>query len=260
MEDPGQRLKKRRELLNLRYRDVEEASQLIAERRGNDDFGIVISRLSEFENRNAIPSIYKLYSLCAIYRLDFFEVLEWYGIDISMLAADASVVAPSRTHTVEFNADVNGSAILPFALDPGLDLRKTTFLSRMIQRWGRLPLLLMNATDPKTYRYAYVGTDDWSMHPILHPGSLVLIDETKRRIATGGWTSEQDRPMYLLEHREGYFIGWCTQSDRHLILQPHPSSETPARLFAFPEEIDILGQVVGIAMRLESRRARKSKT
>jgi transcriptional regulator with XRE-family HTH domain len=259
MEDPGQKLKKRRELLNLRYRDVEEASQTIADRRGNDDFNIVISRLSEFENRNAVPSIYKLYTLCAIYRLDFFEVLEWYGIDLSLLPADASVVSPGRTHTVEFSADVNGTVPFPLALDPGLDLRKTTFLSRMIQRWGRLPLLLMNATDPKTYRYAYVGTEDWSMHPILHPGSLLLIDETKRRIAAGGWTGEEDRPVYLLEHRDGYFLGWCTQTDRHIILQPHPSSEAPARVFTFPDEVDVLGQVVGLAMRLEPRRPRKSK-
>ncbi len=260
MEDPGQRLKKRRELLNLRYRDVEEASQAIAERRGSDEFNIVISRLSEFENRNAIPSIYKLYSLCAIYRLDFLEVLEWYGIDLSLLPSDAGVVTPGRTHTGDFSADVNGTVPIPLALDPGLDMRKTTFLSRMVQRWGRLPLLLMSAADPKTYRYAYVGTEDWSMYPVLQPGSLLIIDETKRRILSGGWTTEEDRPIYLLEHREGYFLGWCTQTDRHIILQPHPSSETPARIFACPEEVDVLGQVVGVAMRIEVRRPRKTKT
>jgi transcriptional regulator with XRE-family HTH domain len=258
MEDAGQKLKKRREELDLRYRDVEDASNAIAERRRSDEFTIVLSRLSEIENRNATPSIFKLYSLCAIYRLDFFEVLEWYGIDLSLLPSDSNVVTPPRTHTVEFSSDVNGTVPFPLALDPGLDLRKTTFLSRMIQRWGRLPLLLMSQTDPRTYRYAYVGADDWSMHPILQPGSLLLIDETKRRIQSTGWASEEDRPVYLLEHRDGYHLGWCTQTDRHIILQPHPSSESPARIFVYPEEVDILGQVAGVAMRLEPRR-RKTK-
>lgn len=257
MEDAGQKLKRRREELDLRYRDVEEASLRLSEKRKSDEFTIVLSRLSDIENKGAVPSIFRLYSLCAIYRLDMLEVLEWYGLDLSQLPADASVIDIGRTHSIEFGADVNGTLPMPLTLDPGLDMRRTVFLSRMIQKWGRLPLLMLNGVDPKTYRYGYVGTDDWSMHPLIHPGSLLLVDETSRRIQINGWTSEQDRPVYFLEHREGYLIGWCTQSDKTLIVQPHPSSETPAKVFAFPEEIDVVGQVAGVAMRLESRKRRQ---
>ena len=80
MDDPGQKLKRARERLNLRYRDVEEASVRIAERHANDEFSIALSRLSDIENKGTVPTIYRLYSLCAIYRLDFHEVLEWYGV------------------------------------------------------------------------------------------------------------------------------------------------------------------------------------
>jgi len=256
MDDPGQKLKKRREELDLRYRDVVEASGKIAERRKSDEYRFVLSRLSEVENQQALPSIYKLYTLCAIYRLDMLEVLEWYGIDLSLLPGDSAVISPGRTHAIEFREDVNGTVPFPLSLDPGLDLRRTSFLTRMIQRWGKLPLLLMNVPDPRSYRYAYVGTEDWSMFPVLHPGSLLLIDDTKRKVQSSGWTSEDDRPIYLLEHREGFFVGWCTIADGLLILQPHPSSETPARVFQFPSEIEVLGQVVGVAMRLETRRSR----
>lgn len=96
-----------------------------------------------------------------------------------MLAADAGVIEIGRTHTVEFRVDPNAGVSLPLTLDPGLDLKETTFLTRMIQRWGRLPLLMLNAVDPRTFRYAWVGTDDWSMHPVIHPGSLLLIDERR---------------------------------------------------------------------------------
>ena len=63
MDDPGQKLKKRREELDLRYRDVVEASGKIAERRKSDEYRFVLSRLSEVENQQALPSIYKLYTL-----------------------------------------------------------------------------------------------------------------------------------------------------------------------------------------------------
>ena len=45
MDDPGQKLKRVRERLNLRYRDVEEASLAIAQRRQSDEFIINLSRL-----------------------------------------------------------------------------------------------------------------------------------------------------------------------------------------------------------------------
>ena len=54
MEEPGQKLKRVRERLNLRYREVEVASTEIAQRRGNDEFIVALShqlanRLSFFE-------------------------------------------------------------------------------------------------------------------------------------------------------------------------------------------------------------------
>src|SRR3954452_7629791 len=107
--DAGQRLKRRREQLDLRFRDVEEASQTIADHRGSDEYLIGLSRLSDIENKGAVPTIYRLYALCAIYRLDFIEVLEWYGLDLSHLPTDASLVPADRTHPVDFGTNLNGS-------------------------------------------------------------------------------------------------------------------------------------------------------
>jgi transcriptional regulator with XRE-family HTH domain len=260
MEDAGQRLKRRREELNLRYRDVEEASGQIAARKSNDEFSIALSRLADIENKGTVPSIYRLYSLCAIYRLDLIEVLEWYGIDLSLLPGDAATIEVARTHLIGFHTNGHGEVQLPLTLDPGIDLRKTTYLSRMIQRWGKLPLMLLNGFDLKAHRYAYVGSEDWSMFPLIHPGSLLLIDETRKRVANGGWSSELDRPVYFLEHRDGYVIGWCSQRDTQMIVQPHPASELTPEVYAYPREIEVVGQVLGVAMRLQDpakrRRAR----
>jgi transcriptional regulator with XRE-family HTH domain len=102
MEDAGQKLKKIREQLNLRFRDVEEASIKIAERHHNDEFILALSRLADIENKGTVPSVYRLYSLCAIYRLDLSEVLSWYGVSVSALPTDAALMEHERTHLVGF--------------------------------------------------------------------------------------------------------------------------------------------------------------
>lgn len=257
MDDAGLRLKRTRERLGLRYRDVEEFSQRIADRRKNNEFIIAISRLSDIENRGVVPSMYKLYSLCAIYRLDLAEVLCWYGVDPGLLASDSLSAEPDRTHLIGFGRGPLGSAPwgevqIPLSLDPGVDLKRTTFLSRFIQNWGTLPLMLVAGLDLKHRRYAFVGMEDWFMYPLIHPGSLLLIDESRTKIAESGWTAEYNRPIYLLEHREGWLCAWCSILAEQLIAQPHPVSGEAPRVFQLGAEVEILGQVTGVANRLET--------
>jgi len=256
MEEPGQKLKRVRERLNLRFREVEEASTAIAQRRGNDEFIVALSRLADIENKGTIPSIYRLYSLCAIYRLDLSEVLGWYGIFLGMIPADAQVVDHERTHLIGFRPEEEVNVQVPIALDPGLDLTRTAFLSRLIQQWGTVPLTLLTNLDLRNYRYGWIGTEDWSMFPLIPPGSLVVIDDSKRRVAASGWATEFERPIYFLEHREGYACGWCSLRDGTLTVQPHPASDCDPASYAYPSEIEVIGQVTRVALNLETARPR----
>ncbi len=260
MEDAGQKLRRIRERLNLRVREVEQASLKIADKYRNDDFSVLINRLSEIENRGLVPSLYKLYSLCAIYRLDFKEVLEWYGISLASLPADAGFADVPQTHLSSIPAESQGDVMLPLSLDPGVDLKRTTYLSRMIQRWGKLPLLYLDALEIKEHRYGFIGTDDWFMYPLLQPGTFIMLDETTRKIATSGWTNEFERPIYFFEHRQGFVCGWCSVKDDQLILQPHPASLCTPQIYQYPSELDLVGQVVGIAMRLDQGRRPRTRS
>ncbi len=260
MEDAGRKLKHARERLNLRYRDVEQASLRIAERHKNDEFAIALSRLADIENKGTVPSIYRLYSLCAIYRLDVVEVLQWYAVDLTKIASDAASIRLETTHAIGFSPSEHGVIQVPLSLDPGLDMRKTTYLSRMIQKWGTLPLMLLNGLDLKNHRYAFIGSEDWSMYPLLHPGSLVVVDETKRKIVNSGWASELERPIYFLEHRNGYICGWCSLNERQLVVLPHPASTQSPEVFDFPSEIDVIGQIDGVAMRLDQAARRRARS
>jgi transcriptional regulator with XRE-family HTH domain len=259
MEEAGRKLKRARERLKLRFRDVEEASAQIATRRGNDEFIVALSRLADIENKGTMPSIYRLYSLCAIYRLDLGDILSWYGIELSALPADGAIVEHERTSLLGFRPE-EGEMQVPIALDPGLDLSRTVFLSRLIQRWGTVPLLLLNHIDLRNYRYGLIGTEDWSMFPIIPPGSLVVIDDSKRRVVAGGWSNEFERPIYFLEHREGYACGWCSLKDGQLIVQPHPASNCNLESYLYPEEVEVVGQVTRIALSLDQAARRRSRS
>jgi transcriptional regulator with XRE-family HTH domain len=255
VDSPGRRLRKTRERLDLKYRDVEEASLEIARRHDNQEFSVGLSRLADIENRGTVPSLYRLYSLCAIYGLSLSDVLSWYGVQLSELAVDAAKLNLRGTRMLDVNPPGTTAVELPLDVRAELDLSKTLYLSPLVKCWGMVPVTLLGALDLRRTRYAFIGTEDWSMYPIIAPGSLVQIDETKKEIAEGGWVSEHERPIHFLEHRDGYRFGWCTRKDGLLILQPHSASHTMPEVFR-SREVDVVGQVVGVAMRLNMGKRR----
>jgi hypothetical protein len=88
-----------------------------------------------------------------------------------------------------------------------------------------------------------------TMYPILPPSSFIQVDESKSKVLEGGWRSEYERPIYFIETRDGHTCCWCTLTREDIILQPHPLSPVPPRVFGH-DEAEVLGQVVGVAMRL----------
>jgi hypothetical protein len=254
MTTAGQKLRTLRERLGLTLRDVESASYRIAARYNNPEFGLPLSRLSDIETKGIVASVFRLYSLAVVYRLDFNELLSWFGIDMQNLAGDLSLVSPSKTHVLQSRPAAE-PVRMPVRMDPGFDLTRTSNLGRMIEKWGIVPLTFLQKFEADHYSYGYVGTDDFTLYPLVLPGSFLQIDENKNRILGGGWRSEYERPIYFVETREGYFCSWCSLNGNQLVLQPHALSPTPVRSYRHPQEAEIIGQVVGIAMRLDEWRA-----
>jgi transcriptional regulator with XRE-family HTH domain len=245
----GQRLRQLRDECGLTIRDVEMESGKIAAKHGNDDFAIPLSRLSDIETKGIIPSIYRLYSLSVIYHRDYRELLSWYGVDLNCAAADLSVVNTPKSLRSEAIAPTTVVRV-PTKLDPAFDPRRTVNIGRFIEQWGEVPLAYLSKFADTQYTYAYVGNDDFTMYPILPPGSFLQIDEARNQVVNGVWQSEFQRPIYFIEMREGYTCAWCTLSKDQLILQPHPLSPERVRIMKYPQDAEVIGQVVGIAMKL----------
>jgi hypothetical protein len=245
----GLNLRGLRERLGLTMREVESTSFLIAERHRSDEFSVCPSRLSDIETKGLVPSIYRLYSLSIIYRCDLREILTWYGIDLSMSAADLQLSLPPKSHFEESLRSTSTVAI-PTRLDPSFDPRRSSNLSRMVEQWGSIPLAHLANLSSDKFMYGYVGSEDLTMYPLLPPGTFLQVDESRNKIVQGLWRSELERPIYFVETREGYTCCWCHLKGEQIMLQPHPLSPVPAKVLRHPQEAEVIGQVVGVALKL----------
>lgn|SRR5689334_7469536 len=245
----GHKLRSLREQLGFTMRDVESAGAELAARHRNEEFAVPPSRLSDIETKGVVPSIFRLYSLAVIYRRDFRELLSFYEIDLDRVAPDLDVGRSPNTHTS--NAVQSTSVVqIPVRFDPSFDLRYSANLGRMIEQWGLVPLSYLSHFDHRRYTYGYVGMEDFTMYPLLPPGTFLQIDETKNKVQDGGWRSEYERPIYFVETRSGHTACWCALSGADIILQPHPLSPVGVRILKHPSEAEVLGQVVGVATRI----------
>lgn len=247
----GLRLKQIRERFGLTLRQVEEASLEIADAERSSEYVVSTARLNQIENDGSLPSIYKFYALAVIYRLSIEEMLGIYGINVAKMEHHRHATLQSSTHlfTVEIG-DPARPVRFPIRFDPGFRPEKTAFLSRLIESWGEIPAGLLSQLDFKKYRYGFIGLEDQMMVPLLRPGSVVQVDDTRRKIVNSGWLTEYDRPIYFLELRYSYECCWCFQRGKEVTLLPHPLSPAGPQTIRIPDDGEVLGQVVGVAMRI----------
>src|SRR5216683_1454212 len=188
---PGQRLKALREALGISGRDVQTHSRLIARSQGNQRYCISHSSLVEIENSDRVPSVHKLFTLSALYRINFVDLLLFFGIDLDQINTARLAVKLPRTHLVPSEIyDTERRVSFPVRFDPG--------------------------------------------------------------------ENEFERPIYFFQLRDGYAYGWCELEGKVLSIIPHSMSGRKTRQFNYPDDIDVVGRVVAVAMPLRRKPARSS--
>jgi len=251
---PGRKLRELRERLGLTLKAVVSESMKIGKLRENDEYYISFSRLSDIETKAVCPGLFRLHSFSLIYNVPYRELLQWFGINIDEITEHKFVTMPSKTHVLGKRSTPTASMVhLPVEMDPGFNLRKTTNVGRMIVQWGYVPTLFLAEMASTNFTYGYIGTEDLTMYPLLLPGSFVQVDESKNQVMEGAWKSEFERPIYFIETRNEYICSWCVLYGSQLTIQPHPLSPNKFRTMKHPQEAEVIGQVVGVAMRLDQR-------
>ncbi len=249
---PGQRLKAIRGQVGISTRQVEKYSRQIVKAEGSAKFYISNAWLSQIEGTGSVPSVQKLFSLSAIYRINFVELLYLFEIDLERIGLHQLEIRLPKTHPARLEAyNEDRTATFPVRFYKGFRVEKTTLLSRMVKIWGEVPISVIRHLDIRHCEYGYVGLRDHTMDPLVPPGSFVQIDNQVREVLRpSSWRTELDRPIYFVKIPGGYACSWCELKRNQLTLVPHPLSRTRLRHFAYNREAEIIGRVTGIAMRI----------
>jgi transcriptional regulator with XRE-family HTH domain len=246
----GERLKRLRVCLGITTRDVSKLSQKIAEREGNAEFQISHGWLTQLENSDSVPSIYKLFSLGSIYRVNFSDLLAMCGVKLDRLLRHQLSILLPKTHLVSIPVCDSEKLLFPIEFDRDFDPNRTNLVSRMVKVWQEIPSAVIQGLNMRQSLYGVIGHSDFTMVPLLRPGALVQIDPSVRTVQTHGWRTEYDRPIYFVKLREGYSCSWCEVQQGRLLILPHPLSPCGIKQLSC-QDAEIVGQVTAATMSLK---------
>jgi transcriptional regulator with XRE-family HTH domain len=247
MEQVGAKLRAVRQKWGLTLREVEERSLRIAQEWGKDYFRISASWLDRVEREGRGLSVAKFIVLAFIYSIPLEQLLAFCPPAASDPQSSGPVSGPNTTLLLTKGPlEEHARLWLPdsIAADPPPD--KTT-------------LLPPENHLPSHYRRGMIGHLDKTLDPMIRPGSIVLINTQRRAIAhRREWTNEFDRPIYFLLTRDGYVCGWCEldKNSDWLSLVPHPLSYTPGQRWKYRREVEVIGRIAAVLLRLEESRTK----
>jgi transcriptional regulator with XRE-family HTH domain len=236
----GAKLRSIRQQWQLSLREVEERSLRFAQERGNLAFRLSASWLNRLEREEHELSVSKLIVLADIYDLPTERLLR-YVCPEDQRSVIKQVSGPNATMLLTGGRlDDQAGNLLPDML--GLD-----------QPPDETGLLSAHDGLSAPGRRGIIGKRDRTLDPMIPPCSIVQIDTQRRSISSRkDWTHEFQRPIYFLMTRDEYVCGWCEldKASDWLTLIPHPLSPVASRRWKYRTDIENIGRVVGVAIRL----------
>ena len=250
--ESGKRLRAKRERRHLSIRDVEKFSRKIVEEKSNPAYFVSHNWVSDLETGRSKPRLAKFHSLSLIYDCDINEILALFGLNIADLGKERGLVALPYTHLSGLSLDpLKPLVVTAPSVPTKVPLEETTLVRGMFQGLGEMPFFLLQQADPQAVLYGYVGTDDYTLDPLIRPGAFVQIDPQQNKVIKGVWPNEHERPVYFVELRDNHYAcSWCAVEGNYLQLVPSPKSPVPIRHLRYPQDADIVGRVIGFAHRI----------
>jgi hypothetical protein len=231
-----------RQQWKLSLREVEVRSLRFAQDRGNQSYQISASWLNRLELEEHELTVNKLMVLAEIYNLTPERLLRSLYPGNPQPGFLRLLSVPNATIMLS-DGPLEGQAryLLSDTPVPDPSPAETTLITTE------------NGPSLTPYRRGIIGKRDLTLDPMIPAGSIVQIDTRQRAISSRkDWTHEFQRPIYFLMTREGYVCGWCEldRTSEWLTLIPHPLSPTSSRRWKYRTEIESLGRVTVVAIRL----------
>jgi hypothetical protein len=226
----------------LSLREVEERSLRFAQQHDNQSYQVSASWLYRLEREEHELTVNKLIALADIYNLPIEQLLRSIYPGDAQPMSLRQLSSPNATMLLtEGPLEEQAKYLLPEALGIDTPPDETTLLAAE------------NSSSLAPYRRGIIGKRDHTMAPMIPAGSIVQIDIHKRAISPRrDWMNEFQRPIYFLATREGYVCGWCEldKNSEWLTLIPHALSRASSRRWRYRKEIENIGRVTFVAIRL----------
>jgi transcriptional regulator with XRE-family HTH domain len=236
----GERLRAIRKEWQLSLREVEERSLRFAQEHGSHSHQVSASWLVRLERGKHELTVSKLIALANIYNLPAEQLLHSI-CPVSPQPILGQLSSPNATMLLtEGPMEEQAKYLIPDTL--GIE-----------QLPEETSLLAPDGGVQTPFRRGIIGKRDRTLEPMIPPGSIVHVDTQKRAISLGkDWKHEFQRPVYFLMTRDAYVCGWCEldKNSEWLTLVPHPLSPASSRRWKYRAEIENLGRVVAVAIRL----------
>lgn len=242
MEQVGVKLREVRQKWGLTLREVEERSSRLAREWGKDSCRISASWLDRVEREGRGLSFAKFIVLAVIYNIPPDQLLAYCPPAANGDQIPDNTSGPNTTLLLSRGPlEENARMWLPdsVAVEPVPDATS---------------LLSQESHLSSHFRRGIIGYLDKTLDPMIRPGSVVLINTQRRAIAhRREWTNEFDRPVYFLITHTGYVCGWCEldKNSDWLTLVPHPLSYTAGQRWKYKKEVEVIGRVAAVLLRLE---------
>lgn len=238
----GASLRTIRRQWQLSLREVEERSLRFAQERGNQSYQVSASWLDRLEREDHELTVNKLIALASIYNVPMEQLVRYLQPGDTHAPALRELSSPNATMLLTGGPlEAQAKYLLPETIVPDQPPDETTLIAS-----EQTPFLA-------PYRRGIIGKRDLTLDPMLPAGSIVHIDTQKRAIsARKDWTHEFQRPIYFLMTRDAFVCGWCEldRTSDWLTLIPHPLSPASSRRWKYRTEIENLGRVIVVAIRL----------
>jgi hypothetical protein len=227
----------------LTFRDAAAKSAGIARMLDDENFRLSAGSLSEYESKAELPRpAHKWFSLCVVYAVDAWQSLRAAGLPLSEGGKDAMPDGLLGRATPHDQRKVKDNSETP------------AVLAEFPYAFGRAAAEFFHMDHLSIRDLFATGRQKTVFHPYLADAVVLVVDRRKKRITTLRHAPLWAQPLYLLLGRDGRFVcASCLREGARLVMRPFSNGvDRPLRLRS-PEEVEIVGRVVGILRRTLGR-------
>ena len=236
-------LRRARRRSGLTFREASAKSALVARALQNKQFFCAAGSLSDYESNISPPRhVHKLFSLCVLYSLNFWELLTAAGLRLSEAGRDGI-------------PDEFLDRAAPRPPLPNEHVRPHRPLLEFPYFFGRAAAALFQMDHLSIRDLFWTGRPRPSFHPYLADAIVLILDRRKKRIMTVPHAPLWAQPLYVLLRRDGeYVCSSCCSNGTRLVMRPFSNGFDRPLRFKSPGEMEVIGRVVAILRRTLPRK------